>query len=345
MSSALRAGNLAAYQVARLQRRLPSAPEMPTRTATAKCGKMDVEMTARSLTFGVLTFQALAYAELRGDAEFAEGIGLDSVWLADQAVPDHLPILEAWTALAALAADTSRIRLGTLITNVAIRNPMLLARQALTVDQISGGRLDVGIGAGYYQDDHRWLGIDYLDAPGRVQRLTEAAEVLDRALRGERVSYNGAYVQLDDAPSLLPVQLPRPPIWIAVHGAKSLRLAARLADGAACVGDEGVGLEQTLPHFRDRMKRLDEICAEQGRDPRSVRRCYLAGFAEEPVFSSPDSAADFIGSFAEAGATDFVFGLANQTQPAFEASVTSGQFATREKLEKLVAEVLPTVRS
>src|SRR6478609_4452727 len=207
-------------------------------------------LTSRPLAFGVLTFQALAYHELRSDAEFAQKIGLDSVWLADQAVPDRLPILEAWTALAALAADTNRIRLGTLITNVAIRNPMMLARQALTVDQISDGRLDVGIGAGYYQDDHRWLGIDYLDAPGRVQRLTEVAEVLDRGLRGERVTFNGAYVQLDDAPSLLPVQLPRPPMWIAVHGAKSLRLAARLGDGAASVGDDGVGVDQSLTRFR-----------------------------------------------------------------------------------------------
>jgi alkanesulfonate monooxygenase SsuD/methylene tetrahydromethanopterin reductase-like flavin-dependent oxidoreductase (luciferase family) len=301
-------------------------------------------MTARSLAFGVLAFQALSYAELRSDAQFVERIGLDAVWLADQAVPDRLAILEAWTALAALAADTKRVRIGTLITNVAMRNPMLLARQALTVDQISNGRLDVGIGAGYYEDDHRWLGIDYLDAGGRVQRLTEVAEVLERALRGERVTYAGAYVGLDDAPSLPPIQLPRPPIWIAVHGAKSLRLAARLGDGAASVGDEGVGLEETLPRFRERMKRLDEICAVQGRDPRSVRRCYLAGFAEEYVFSSSDSAADFIGRFAEAGATDFVFGLANHTQPAFEAGVTSGQFATREKLDKLAADVLPKLR-
>src|SRR6202521_117181 len=176
-------------------------------------------MSDRSLGVGVLTFQALPYAELRSDAQFAERIGLDSVWLADQAVPDTLSILEAWTALAALAADTSRIRIGTLITNVAMRNAMLLARQALTVDHISGGRVDVGIGAGYYEDDHRWLGIDYLDGAGRVQRLLEAAEVLDRAMRGERVTYNGVHVQLDDAPSLVPVQLPRPPIWIAVHGA------------------------------------------------------------------------------------------------------------------------------
>ena len=302
-------------------------------------------MTARSLAFGVLTFQALTYAELLGDARFAEEIGLDSVWLADQAVPERLSILEAWTALAALAADTQRIRIGTLVTNAAMRNPMLLARQALTVDQVSGGRVDVGIGAGYYEDDHRWLGIEYLDAAGRVQRLTEVAEVLDRALRGERVTVAGVYVRLDDAPSLLPVQLPRPPIWIAVHGAKSLGLAARLADAAACVGDEGLGLEETLPRFRDRMKRLDEICVVQGRDPRSLRRCYLAGFAEEPVFSSTESAADFIGRFAEAGVTDFVFGLANRTQPAFDAGVSSGQFATREKLERLAADVLPKSRS
>src|ERR1700736_2403115 len=199
-------------------------------------------MSDRSLGVGVLTFQALPYAELRGDAQFAERIGLDSVWLADQAVPDRLSILEAWTSLAALAADTTRVRIGTLVTNAALRNPMILARQALTVDQVSGGRLDVGLGAGYYADDHRWLGIDYLDGRGRVERLTEVAEVLDRALRGERVTHRGAHFRLDDAPSLQPIQLPRPPIWIAVHGPTSLGLAARLAEAAALVGDEGTGL-------------------------------------------------------------------------------------------------------
>jgi alkanesulfonate monooxygenase SsuD/methylene tetrahydromethanopterin reductase-like flavin-dependent oxidoreductase (luciferase family) len=297
-----------------------------------------------SLAFGVLTFQALAYSDLRDDAQFAERIGLDSVWLADQAVPDRLSILEAWTALAALAADTARIRIGTLITNVALRNPMILARQALTVDQVSNGRLDVGIGAGYYEDDHRWLGIDYLDGKGRVERLTEVAEVLDQALRGQRVTHKGTYVQLDDAPTLLPVQLPRPPIWIAVHGPTSPRLAARLAEATASVGDEGKGTEETLPRFRERMQRLDEMCVAEGRDPKSLRRSYLAGFADEPLFDSSESAADFIGRFAEAGATDFVFGLANPAQPAFDGSVKSGQIATREKLESLVADVLPKFR-
>lgn len=300
--------------------------------------------SGRHLGFGVLTFQSTAYSDLREDVRFVERIGLDAAWLADQAVPDTLSILEAWTTLAALAADTERIRIGTLVTNAALRNPMLLARQALTVDQVSNGRLDVGIGAGYYADDHRWLGIAYLDAKGRVQRLTEVAEVLDRALRGERVTYAGTYVRLDDAPSVTPVQRPRPPIWIAVYGGTSQRLAARLADAAALVGDEGLGLDETLPRFAEKMKRLDEICAAQGRDPRSLRRCYLAGFANEPVFASSQSAADFIGRFVEAGATDFVFGMVSAAQREFDAGVASGQFATREKLETLVADVLPAFR-
>jgi alkanesulfonate monooxygenase SsuD/methylene tetrahydromethanopterin reductase-like flavin-dependent oxidoreductase (luciferase family) len=299
---------------------------------------------APSLRFGVLTFQALPYAELRSDVRFVESLGFDAAWLADQAVPDRLSILEAWTALGGLAADTSRIRIGTLITNAAIRNAMLLARQALTVDQISGGRVEVGVGAGYYEADHRWLGIDYLDAKGRVQRLTEVVEVLDRALRGERVTYAGEHVKLDDAPSLKPVQVPRPPILVAVHGPRSLQLASRLADTAAWVGEEGKGIEDTLAGFRDRMQRLDEMCAEQGRDPRSLRRSYLSGFADEPLFASNDSAADFIGRFAEAGATDIVFSYASPAQPAFEGGVASGQFANRDKLESVVAEVLPSFR-
>ena len=300
--------------------------------------------TATSLRFGVLTFQALPYAELRADVRFVESIGLEAAWLADQAVPDRLSILEAWTAIAALAADTTRIRIGTLITNAAIRNAMLLARQALTVDQISGGRVDVGVGAGYYEDDHRWLGIDYLDAKGRAERLTEVVEVLDRALRGERVTYAGRHVQLHDAPSVRPVQLPRPPIWVAVHGAKSLQLAARLADAAAAVGEEGKGISESVAGFRDRMGRLDEMCSQQGRDPRSLRRCYLAGFADEPLFASTESTADFIGRFSEAGATDIVFTFANPAEPAFTSGVESGQYATRDKLERLVADVLPRFR-
>lgn len=294
---------------------------------------------AAHIRLGVLTFQALPYRELRDDVQFAERIGLEGAWLADQAVPEELPVLEAWTSLAALAADTERIRLGTLVTNVAMRNPMILARQILTVDAVAGGRVDVGVGTGGYAEDHRWVGIDYLDAPGRVERLREVAEILDRALRGERVTYSGTYARLDDAPSLPPSQAPRAPIWIAVFGPRSMRLAARLAEGAALVAEDGVEADRAFERFAEQMKRLDAICVEQGRAPASLRRCYLAGIAREAIFASPASGVDFVGRFAAAGATDLVFALANPAQPAFNAAVERGQLASRENLERLVNDV------
>lgn len=299
----------------------------------------------RRLAFGLLTFQAIPYRELSDDVRFLEAIGFDAAWLADQVAPPELPVLEAWTTLAALAADTSRIRIGTLVTNVAIRNPILLARQANTVDAISGGRLELGIGAGYYEGDHRWLGVDFLDGKGRVQRLVETAEILDRALRGGRVTYDGVQHHVDDAPNLAPVQLPRPPIWIAAHATGSMRVTARLAEGVASFGDAGLTSEQTLPIFRDRMARLDEICAAEGRDPGTLRRSYLAGFADEQVFASGDSAADFIGRFAEAGATDFVFTMYNPAEPTMAAGAAAGRYADRAALERLAADTLPHFRT
>src|SRR5207244_1224688 len=112
------------------------------------------------------------------------------------------------------------------------------------------------------------------DRPGRglAGRPGGSRDALDpggvddaRGPGGERVTSAGTHVRRDDAPSVSPVQRPRPPLWIAVYGTTSQRLAARLADAAALVGDEGLALEETLPRFRDRMQRLDEICAAEGR--------------------------------------------------------------------------------
>jgi alkanesulfonate monooxygenase SsuD/methylene tetrahydromethanopterin reductase-like flavin-dependent oxidoreductase (luciferase family) len=100
---------------------------------------------APTLRFGVLTFQALSFPALLDDVRFVETIGLDAVWLGDQTYTETQPLLEAWTSPAALACGTERIRIGCGVTNVAMRNPMILARQAITVDQLSKGRLDVGL--------------------------------------------------------------------------------------------------------------------------------------------------------------------------------------------------------
>src|ERR1700738_433138 len=220
---------------------------------------------ALPLRFGALTFQVLRYEDLRDDVRFLEQAGFDAAWLADQIVPVELPVMEAWTTLAALAANTERIRLGTLVTNVAMRNPAMVARQANTVDQVSGGRLELGIGAGYFEDEHRWLGIDFLDGRGRVDRLIEAAEILDQALRGRRVTYSGTHFRLDDAPtSPPPVQQPRPPLWIAARAPRALRGAGRLGDGAAAFGDHGLVTEESLTAFRTLVDQIHEACAAAG---------------------------------------------------------------------------------
>ena len=296
----------------------------------------------RAPRFGVFTFQAVPFNAMVEDVRFIEALGLDAIWVADQAVPAGWPILEAWTVLAGLAAVTSRIRLGTNVTNVAMRNPMMVARQALTVDQISGGRVDVGLGSGYFEAEQTSLGIDFLDGKGRVRRLIETTEIIDQAMRGEDVSYDGQMFHLREAIATPPpVQLPRPPIWLAAHATGSLRLAAGIAEGAASFGDHGLTKEQTLPMFQERMARLDALCEEAGRSPETLRRSYLAGFADEDVFSSRDAMADFVGRFAEAGATDFIFTFCSDHAPFMADGAQAGRYARRGNLETFVTDVIP----
>jgi len=306
-------------------------------------------IAAVAVRFGAMIVQVVPFDVLRDDFAFAESIGLDNAWVADHVAVDSAPellMLEAWTVLAALARETERIRIGTMVTNVALRNVGVLAKSILTVDQIAGGRLDVGLGGGFYPGEHAAFGIDFLDGPGRGDRLREAVEILDRALRGETVTYDGAHFRLVDAPfTPAPTQQPRPPLWVAGQATRSLRVAARHADAVVCLGEAGKGTDESLPAFRARMEKLDELCTEAGRDPATLRRCYFAGWANEPIFESPDATADFVGRYVEAGATDFTFYLLNPAEARFEPLAVSHRMATREQLAQVAADVLPAFRS
>jgi alkanesulfonate monooxygenase SsuD/methylene tetrahydromethanopterin reductase-like flavin-dependent oxidoreductase (luciferase family) len=301
------------------------------------------------IRFGATIVQVIPFPEVLDDFLFAESIGLDNGWVIDQFGIDEAPditLLEAWTTLAAVAARTERIRIGTMVTNAAMRNPAVLATSILTVDQISGGRVVTAIGGGYYPAEHAALGIDFLDGIGRTERLRETVEVLDRALRGETVTYSGEHVAVHDATFRpMPTQLPRPPIWVAAQGPRSLRIAARLADGITTLGAENQGIEISLPAFRDRMTRADEICAEVGRDPSTLRRCYFAGWADEPIFASVEAATDIIGRYFEAGATDITFYLHNPAEPVMDGFLDAHRAGTREQFEQLAAEVFPRFRT
>ena len=295
--------------------------------------------------FGATIVQVIPFPAVLDDFRFAESIGLDNAWVIDQFCIDEAPdiaLLEAWTTLAAVAAETERIRIGTMVTNAAMRHPAVLAKSILTVDQISDGRVVTAVGGGFHPAEHAALGIDFLDGIGRTERLREIVEVLDRALRGDTVTYAGEHVEIDTATFRpAPTQVPRPPIWVAAQGSRSLRVGARFAEGIVTLGSENQGIETSLPAFRARMARADEICAEAGRDPSTLRRCYFAGWADEPIFSSVEAATEIIGRYVEAGATDFTFYLYNPVEPVLDELVAAHRAGSRTQFEQLAAEVFP----
>jgi len=130
-----------------------------------------------------------------------------------------------------MAIHARRVRIGVLVSSNTFRHPAILARQAITLDHMSGGRLDVGLGAGWFVPEHEAFGLDF-PAPGeRVSRFREAVEVLDRLLRQERTTYAGRYYELRDTVSLpRPIQSPRPPLMLAGHGPRMLRIIAEWGD-------------------------------------------------------------------------------------------------------------------
>lgn len=297
--------------------------------------------------FGATTGQFVPFEALCSDVRFVEGLGFDNVWVVDdfevQGVPE-LSVREAWTSLAGLATQTGRIRLGAMVSAMGIRSPSMLAKSVLTVDEMSGGRVDLAVGAGFSATDHAAYGVDFLDASGRRARLAEGVEVLDRVLRGETVTHDGDYVQVTNA-RLGPrsAQRPRPPMWVAAQTAGSIEIAVRHGDGLVCLGPTDQGTS-SVEAFRSRMKIANQACERVGRDPATLRRCYFAGFADEPIFLSNDATREFVDRYVDAGATDFTFYLANELAPQLHALVDRGRMATRATLENVASEVFPSFR-
>ena len=174
--------------------------------------------------------------------------------------------LDAWTTLAALAARTSRIRLGTLVSPATFRHPSVLAKSGATVDQISGGRAELGLGAGWHEGEHRAYGFEFPPTPIRMERLAEQLEIVTRSWTEDAFSFQGRHYQVQDLRALpKPVQRPRPTLLVGgAAGPKSLALAARWADEYNTVG---VPLEE-LP---ERHGKLLEAWREAGRDPGTAR--------------------------------------------------------------------------
>jgi len=178
----------------------------------------------------------LQWPELLRRVKFAEELGFDGAWVFDHFKPLYGdpsgPCLEGWTVLARLAAQTSRIRLGTLVTGITYRHPSVLATEAVTVDQISNGRLELGLGAAWNEPEHRELGIPFPAIKERAERLEEGSEVMRTLMTRDSASFKGRHYQLDHATDHpRPVQQPHPPIWICASGEQlMLPIVARQAD-------------------------------------------------------------------------------------------------------------------
>ncbi len=215
----------------------------------------------------------MRWSDIRDLATVAEDVGFDSLWVVDHFLyqlegasePDGL--WEAWSVLSALAACTKSVELGTLVLGMGFRNPALLAKMADTVDEISGGRLILGVGAGYHALEYRAFGFPY---DHRYGRFEEAIQIVHGLLRNGEIDFAGEYYQARDC--VLRPRGPRPqgpPIMIGTTGHKMLRLTARYADMWNAYWDDTGNTPEGADRFRPI---VDEACHEVGRDPATLER-------------------------------------------------------------------------
>ena len=248
------------------------------------------------------------WRDIRAFAQQADETGLDAVWVCDHFIsgepgrPDE-GIHEAWTLTAALATATEHVRIGQLVTCVSFRHPGLLAKTAATADAISGGRLVLGLGAGWYDPEYEAFGYP---TDHRVSRLEEALEIVVPLLRGETVTHAGRYHHVAGA-KLLPPPEHGIPVLIAGDGPRLLRLTARYADmwNTAWFGAPDDELTR-------RFAALDEALATEARDPATLRRTVGVEFFD----ASADEIVDTLAAHESLGVDEVIVGLRPPTGAA-----------------------------
>jgi len=261
---------------------------------------------------------------LRDVWRIADEAGFDHVWVFDHLAsigsggPDR-PVYEGWALQAAIAQATGRVRIGCMVTGNTYRNPALLAKLAVTVDHLSGGRLEFGIGAAWAEIEHQMYGIEGLDH--RVGRLRESLEVITSLWTKDRTTLDGRYYHFKDAiANPKPLQKPHPPIWIGAGGEQMMAVVVRFAD----VWNSSGG--STPEEAGEKSKMLDAACEEAGRDPDSIRRSVQQSWDGR----DRGQLLDLVGRYYERGFTEQVIYLSGPDQA---------------RVAEAVAEALPELRS
>ena len=230
------------------------------------------------IRFGVKTSQARDYgdyAALRRVWLEAERLGFHSGWLFDHlfelpgAGPSLEPCLECWTSLSALAAETKKLRLGVTVLCATYRNPALLAKMASTLDVISNGRLEFGIGAGWAGVEHEAYGFPFDKPAIRIGRLRESVKIIRSMWTEEKTSFHGKYYDIEGAVNNpKPIQKPHPPIWIGGGGeGLTLKAIAELADGCNFIG-------LSTAEYSHKLDVLGEHCAKIGRNVNDIQKSW-----------------------------------------------------------------------
>ncbi|HYC56449.1 MAG TPA: TIGR03560 family F420-dependent LLM class oxidoreductase [Candidatus Binatia bacterium] len=308
----------------------------------------------QTATFSVFLPQAgLSWDVLRSRTQLVEELGYDGLWLVDHfwagGMPD-LDFLEGWTALAALTVATSRLRLGHMVTCNSYRNPALVAKMAATVDNIAAGRFELGMGAGWMEEEYRAYGYDFPPMRVRLSQLEEGLEIISRMSRERRATFHGTHYRVDDAPNQpRPLQSPLP-ITIGGAGEKVLlRLVARYAHRWNCPmssADEIERLHTVLTsHCQGIGRDVGEIVvseqtmvvigADEARfqEKMSMAKAVLGGFADVEKVSvqgTPERVIEGLRAKRKRGVQDF--------------AIMFGDLASEETLELFAREVMPALR-
>ncbi|GHH43368.1 LLM class flavin-dependent oxidoreductase [Lentzea cavernae] len=279
---------------------------------------------------GAIVLPEHGWARTRETWRRLEEMGLDHAWTFDHHSWRDLrdsPWYDAISTLTAVAATTGTIRIGTMVSTPNFRHPAVLAKQVMTLDEISGGRFVLGIGAGALGADSGLLGGPELSPATRADRFAEFVELSDRLLRSPATTFSGSFYEVVDA-RMVPgcVQRPRVPFAIAATGARGLDLVATHARTWVTIGDARRPGERTDTESRQVLRRqlslLAEACEKRNRELGSVGKLVNLSRAFEAPFASPARFADLLGTCAELGFTDVVV---NHPRPSgvFAGDVTA----------------------
>ena len=279
---------------------------------------------------GLTTGSRWSWPEVQKFWADVEALGFDSIWMSDHimtegytttsgapeptdpdAPPPLTPMTECWTLLAGVASRTTRAMTGTIVSPVTFRHPSMLAKQALALDQMTGGRFTLGLGAGYTAREHAAFGLPYPGAGERVTMLAEQLEIMRLLETGDYASFEGEYYTLDRAPCV-----PKPvnghiPIMIGGTRPRMLRLCAQYADHYNVAGSPN--------YVRDRFADLEAACEEIGRDPAEIKRSVGLFIAPVDPLSSLERALHVIERYREVGCDEVIFGVRDGHMPVIEA--------------------------